>query len=312
MTNTGRVPSEELFVQFIERYVVYCRDERRQSPHTVRAYAADLAALGAFLEQRGVSKVSAVTAEHLRAWVVALVDGGAARTSVARRVSSVRSLWRWALTTGRVEVDPTCRLVVPKRRAVLPKVPSQPAVARALSVAASEGGDELAPLALRDAAIVELLYATGVRVGELVGLNVADVDLARGMVRVTGKGNKERLVPFGSPAQKAVVHYLRQSREGLVKNPLELALFIGLRGRRIDPRIVRKVVGKVLKGHGDGQQLAPHSLRHAAATHMLDGGADLRAVQEQLGHASLASTQIYTHVSIERLKETFRQGHPRA
>lgn len=303
---------EPSWVSVVDRFIVYCRDEARMSAHSVRAYSADLTLLSGFVERAGVSTVAEISTPLLRAWVSDMVADGAARSSVARRVSSVRSLWRWAVETGRTTTDPTGRLTLPKKQPTLPQVPTAPDVFQAISDLQSTVADTDDPVVIRDVALLELLYGAGLRVSELVQLDVCDVDCAALTVKVLGKGNKERIVPIGKPAAHAVDHYVRQVRSSVMKNTQETALFLGVKGRRIDPRIVRKVVVNALKGHAASKQLAPHSLRHAAATHMLDGGADLRTVQEQLGHASLASTQIYTHVSIERLKVAFNQGHPRA
>jgi integrase/recombinase XerC len=237
-------------------------------------------------------------------------QNGAARSTIARRAAATRTFYRWAVRTGRIAVDPSLRLVAPKRRGRLPAVLRQRDAAGLLDVAAVAADDE-DPIHVRNRAVLELLYASGIRVGELVGLDVGDVDLSANVVRVTGKGAKERIVPFGVPASRAVDGWLAY-RPQLVRPESGAALFLGRRGRRVDARQVREVVHALLAHVADAPDLGPHGLRHSAATHLLEGGADLRIVQELLGHASLATTQLYTHVSVDRLRRSYEQAHPRA
>jgi integrase/recombinase XerC len=234
-----------------------------------------------------------------------------ARSTLARRAATARSFTKWALREELIATDPAIRLQAPKRVKSLPGVLQQQQILRvvdSLDAAAADGG----PLAIRDRAMVELLYATGVRVGELAGLDIDDMDPDRRTLRVIGKGNKERTVPFGVPAALAIDDWLRRGRPALVTATSGPALFLGVRGNRVDPRQVRAVVAVLLEALGDTAATGPHALRHSAATHLLDGGADLRAVQEILGHSSLATTQIYTHVSVDRLRKSYQQAHPRA
>jgi integrase/recombinase XerC len=233
------------------------------------------------------------------------------RSTLARRAATARSFTAWAVREELLDADPALRLKAPKRDKSLPGVLHQQQVVRVLDglqAAAEDGG----ALALRDRAMVELLYATGVRVGELAGLDVDDLDPDRRTLKVLGKGNKERTVPYGLPAAVAVDDWLRRGRPLLAAEGSGPALFLGVRGRRVDQRQVRAVVKDLLDALGDTAATGPHALRHSAATHLLDGGADLRAVQEILGHSSLATTQIYTHVSVDRLRRSYQQAHPRA
>ncbi|MBO9625631.1 MAG: tyrosine-type recombinase/integrase [Microbacterium sp.] len=265
--------------------------------------------------ERAVSEIelSDVDLESLRDWLWRATQRGDARATLARRAAAARSFFGWAAEEQLVEHDPSLRLIAPKRGRTLPTVASQDAMTGLLDAqrAAAAGGD---PLALRDHAILELLYGAGIRVSELCGLDVDDLDLDRGTTRVLGKGSKERVVPFGAPARDAVASYLTRGRPALAVRASRAtpALFLGSRGARIGPRAVYTLVAEVLSPIVGAETVGPHALRHTAATHLLDGGADLRAVQEILGHASLGTTQIYTHVSAERLTATYRLAHPRA
>jgi len=250
------------------------------------------------------------TLADLRSWLSVQSQRGAARSTIARRAAAARTFFRWALRTDRLAADPSLRLVAPKRHGRLPAVLRQSDAAGLLDVAAVAADDE-DPVHIRNRAILELLYASGIRVGELVAIDVADLDLSTNVVRVTGKGAKERVVPFGLPARRAVDAWLGH-RSRLVTAESGAALFLGRRGRRVDPRQVREVVHALLAHVPDAPDLGPHGLRHSAATHLLEGGADLRVVQELLGHASLATTQLYTHVSVDRLRRSYEQAHPRA
>jgi integrase/recombinase XerC len=289
----------------------HLRAERGRSVHTVRAYVRDVSV---FLAEVGVGDdegLRAVTLADLRAWLGALSRRGSARSSIARTSASLRAFFGWLERTGRIGTDPSLRLTAPSRHRTLPPVLTQRSAAALLDVAAVAADDD-DPVHLRDRAAVELLYATGVRVGELVGLDVDDVDLSVDVLRVVGKGDKERRVPFGAPARRAVLEWLDHGRPRLAGPGSGPALLLGRRGRRVDQRQVRAVVHELLRHVPDAADLGPHGLRHSAATHLLEGGADLRMVQELLGHASLATTQIYTHVSVDRLKRSYAQAHPRA
>jgi integrase/recombinase XerC len=306
-----RVPAapDWAVLEALESFAGYLDAERGRSEHTQRAYLGDVRDLLGFSATRGPG-LEAITLPVLRSWLAAMTGAGRARSTIARRAAAARAFCAWAARTGRIADDPAVRLAAPRRDRVLPQVLTQPEAARLLDVA--EAAVTVAdPVSLRDLAAVELLYASGIRVGELVGLDVDDVDLGRRVVRVLGKGAKERVVPFGVPAERAVHAWLRDARPLLVTVASGPALLLGRRGRRVDQRQIRAVV-RGLAQSLDGADVGPHGLRHSAATHLLDGGADLRAVQELLGHATLATTQIYTHVSVERLKTTYEQAHPRA
>lgn len=301
----------------LEAFRDHLRGERGVSQHTVRAYTGDLRVVFDALAALGVSDPSHVTVEHLRRWLVSAAEASPAKATVARRIAAVRAFFGWARRTGRIDADPSSRLRSPKPGGRLPTVLRKDQ-SESLLLRAGEGSDA-APTAesLRDVAMVELLYATGVRVSELVGLDLADVDGERRMITVLGKGNKERRVPFGGPAAAALDRWLSSGRAQLAgrkERPRhdEGALFLGSRGGRINVRAVREVVHRAAAGVAGAPDISPHGLRHSAATHLLDGGADLRAVQELLGHSSLSSTQIYTHVSMDRLRASYRQAHPRA
>ncbi|MGL4174482.1 MAG: tyrosine recombinase XerC [Dermatophilaceae bacterium] len=289
----------------------HLRAERGRSVHTVRAYGRDVAT---FLQAAGVgsdAELAGVTLADLRAWLGRESARGGARATVARRSASLRTFFAWCERTERVPVDPSLRLGSPKRGRTLPAALPQHQATALLDVAAvaADDGD---PVHLRDLAALELLYATGVRVGELVGLDVDDVDLDADVIRVVGKGDKERRVPFGRPAGRAVTRWLQDGRPRLATAASGPALLLGRRGRRADQRQVRAATHRLVQEVPDAPDISPHGLRHSAATHLLDGGADLRQVQELLGHSSLATTQIYTHVSVERLRRSFALAHPRA
>ncbi|WP_092867068.1 tyrosine recombinase XerC [Quadrisphaera sp. DSM 44207] len=296
--------------RWVEEFLAHLSLERGRAANTARAYRADLQHLRAWLAGQGLD-LPDLDLSALRAWLGEQAGAGTARSTLARRTSTVRSFTAWAARTGRLPVDPSLRLRAPAANRTLPTVLRADQAARMLDVAAERATDD-DPVRLRDRAAVELLYATGIRVGELVGLDVDDVDLERRTARVMGKGSKERVVPFGLPAARAVTAWLDSGRPRLAAPGSGPALLLGARGRRWDQRQVRDVVHRLLAAMQDGVDAAPHALRHSAATHLLDGGADLRSVQEMLGHASLATTQVYTHVSVERLRRSFQQAHPRA
>lgn len=297
--------------QSLEGFERHLSSERGYSSHTVRAYLSDLAGLRQFAEARGAAAPDQVSLVLLRAWLAEQSTAGTARASLARRAAAVRSFFRWAQREGSIPVDPSVRLVGPRRHHALPGTLRQHQVDALLDVAAVAADDD-DPLHVRNRAMLELLYATGVRVGELARLDVDDVLFDDRLLRVLGKGEKERMVPFGIPARDAVREWARRGRPLLAIPSSGPALFLGRRGRRVDVRQVRDVVHALLAHVPEAPDTGPHGLRHSTATHLLEGGADLRSVQEFLGHASLSTTQIYTHVSIERLRASFEQAHPRA
>ena len=286
--------------------------ERGASAHTVRAYAGDLDTFAAFVDDRDAEPDPAlIDLELLREWVWSQNDAGLAASSLARRASTMRGFTAWLTRTGRAPADAAVRLRAPRPDRHLPRVLSRSQVDALLDglTACAATRD---PRALRDLAMIEVLYASALRVSELVGLNIADVDAARRVVRVLGKGAKERVVPFGVPAARALAGYLEHGRPALLDDRSGPALFLGARGTRESTRSVYALVAGLLAELPGSGPSGPHTFRHTAATHLLDGGADLRAVQEILGHASLGTTQIYTHVSAERLASVYRTAHPRA
>jgi integrase/recombinase XerC len=290
-----------------EGFVRHLELERGRSPHTVRAYAGDVALLLEHASRLGVTEPGEIDLAVLRSWLARLRSGGAARTTMARRGSAARVFTAWAFRRGLLPADPGSLLATPKGHRPLPDV-LQPDEAGRLV----DGIDGDTPEDLRDRAALELLYATGIRVSELCGLDVDDVDRSRHVVRVLGKGNKERSVPYGTPAETALDSWLSRGRPAWATVGSGPALLLGARGRRVDPRTIRAVVHRRLADVPGAPDLGPHGLRHSAATHLLEGGADLRSVQELLGHATLATTQIYTHVSVERLRTSYDRAHPRA
>ena len=299
--------SEELLPGFEQHLLV----EKGRSPHTVRAYLGDLRSLQSYLAESGVHTIDEVRLADLRGWLGSQGQAGASRSTVSRRAAAAKTFFRWARRQGHLSADPALRLVAPGRDAHLPGVLRQSQASQLMGLAAVAADDE-DPVRVRDRAMVELLYASGMRVGELTGLDVDDVDLDHGTARVLGKGDKERIVPFGAPAAEALRQWRDSARPTLSTAASGPALFLGRRGRRVDQRQVRSALQELLAHLPDTPHMGPHGLRHSAATHLLEGGADLRTVQEVLGHASLATTQIYTHVSVERLRTAYQQAHPRA
>ncbi len=298
--------------EILEDYAEHLALERARSEHTQRAYLTDLRSLFSFVEERAPGAgLKAVTLPMLRSWLAAQAAGGAARTTLARRTSAVKTFTAWACRRGLMDTDPAARLQLPKARRTLPAVLREDQALAAMN-AADRGAEQGDPLALRDRLIVELLYATGIRVSELCGLDVDDVDRQRRLLRVLGKGNKQRTVPFGMPASSALMAWLADGRPELVTAASGPALLLGSRGRRLDPRQARTVVHQTMSAVDGAPDIGPHGLRHSAATHLLEGGADLRIVQELLGHSTLAKTQLYTHVTVARLRAVHDQAHPRA
>ena len=307
-------------------FTLYLGAERGFSEHTVRSYRSDLADLLRFADEAGATTSADIDLELLRGWLWRGSTAGLAKSTLARRSATARALTSWLARTGDTPTDAAARLRAPRPDRHLPRVLTRDQMDALLAGLAARAatGD---PLARRDLAMVELLYASALRVSELAGLDVRDVDLGRLTVRVLGKGSKERVVPFGVPAKNAVAGWLAV-RDDVASGaalrddaapsaarparPASPALFLGARGARVGTRAVYTMVAGLLEGVPGAGPAGPHALRHTAATHLLDGGADLRAVQEMLGHASLGTTQIYTHVSTERLKESYAMAHPRA
>ena len=289
----------------------HLRHERDLSEHSVRAYLVDLGLLAEHARALGLDDPAALTTRSLRSFLANQQTLGRSRATLARRAASTRGFTAWLLRTGRATDDPGALLASPRRHRELPAVLSRDEVRALLDTTLEAVGDD-GPVGLRDLALLELLYATGIRVSELCGLDVDDVDTSRRLVRVLGKGRKERSVPYGLPAADALEAWLANGRPALVTAASGPALLLGVRGGRLDPRTARSVVHDRLAAVEGAPDVGPHGLRHSAATHLLEGGADLRSVQEVLGHASLGTTQIYTHVSSERLRAAYKLAHPRA
>ncbi len=292
-------------------YRRHLESERGLSSHTVRAYLGDVESLAEHAARLGHSHPSTLEVRDLRSWLASQQTRGRARSTIARRATSARVFTAWLLRTGRASADAGALLGIPRRHATLPVSLRHDEVRGLLDTAAHAAADE-GPAGMRDVAALELLYATGIRVGELVGLDLDDLDIGRRLVRVLGKGDKERSVPYGQPAQRALERWLRLGRPTLARPTSGLALLLGVRGGRWDQRAARRMVHRRISVVDGAPDVGPHGLRHTAATHLLEGGADLRSVQEILGHASLATTQVYTHVSSERLRQAYRLAHPRA
>ena len=319
---TSNLPHEALPTEYasaLEDYESELTVHQTVSEHTRRAYCADARSVLEFLVRAAGGQPIAlrdVELANLRQWLMEIHEHGASASTAARRIAGVRSFFTFLRRSGRIEASPADRLQAPKKPGRLPAVLKQRAAETVLANTGQTAGEDseqasdLNPVQLRDRAMVELLYATGMRVSELTSLNLDSVDFANKLITVLGKGRKERRVPFGGPSEAALNAWLDEGREALAAEPE--ALFVGVRGKRIDPRQVREVVSRATAGYSDSPRLSPHGLRHSAATHMVENGADIRQVQEMLGHASLSSTQIYTHVSLQRLKDTYRQAHPRA
>jgi integrase/recombinase XerC len=321
----------------VDEFAGYLASVRNRSTHTVRAYVADLVSLLDHAGRMGCTEVAELSLDTVRSWLARQRTTGAARTSLARRAATARTFSAWAHRQGLLPTDVAATLASPRPRRTLPTVlrPEQAALlvekparhpampppsgpASATDPATAEGSPATGTsdsatqaVRLRDRMLLELLYGTGVRVSEVCGIDMADVDQDRRVVRVHGKGGRERTVPYGLPAQRALDDWLRHGRPVLAVPDSRDALLLGARGGRLHPTTARRIVGGYAQAAGL-PRTSPHALRHSAATHLLEGGADLRAVQELLGHSSLASTQIYTHVSVERLRAAYRQAHPRA
>lgn len=307
------------YVDALERFRTELTVHKNSSVHTVRNYVADATQFMTYLTEDGSGRglaLADVELGNLRQWLLHMSNSGASAGTLARRIAGIRAFFAFTHQAGITSTNPASRLATPKKASRLPAVLQQRQAQDLLEqpfappANDSDGTGQQAAVRARDIALVELLYATGMRVSECTGLNVADVDWNAGLITVLGKGNKQRRIPFGGPAASAVTAWLEQ-RDRLA-NGSECALFVGVRGQRINPRQVRDVVHRATANRKDSPELSPHGLRHSAATHMVENGADIRQVQEFLGHSTLSSTQIYTHVSLGRLKDSYKQAHPRA
>jgi integrase/recombinase XerC len=304
--------------QAVARHADHLVHERAYSANTVAAYGADLADLLRFAAKAEVRTVDGLTLDLLRDWLYEATQKREptqkpfARATIARRAAAARSLTVWLRATGTLPVDVGARLRAPKAQGRLPRVVQREQVDEIFTTLEARAAED-DPSGLRDLALLELIYGCALRVSEACGTDIDDLDLERLTVRVTGKGDKQRTLPFGVPAARALSAYLSRGRPQLAAGgQAGAALFLGDRGGRIGPRTVYRLVAHLLEAVPGSGPSGPHTFRHTAATHLLDGGADLRAVQAMLGHASLGTTQIYTHVSMERLAESYRLAHPRA
>ncbi|CUR59800.1 Tyrosine recombinase xerC [metagenome] len=309
--NAGEDELPEAMARSLGDYERHLTSERDLSAHTVRAYVGDLTSLLTHAARMGHQDVGDLDLRTLRSWLALQQTTGKSRTTMARRGTAARVFTAWLVRTGRAARDPGALLSSPRGHQPLPAV-LRTDEARLLIDAAAEIAHDGTPIGFRDVAMLELLYASGIRVGELCGLDIDDLDHGRNVVRVLGKGRKERTVPFGAPAARSLEQWLQQGRPLLRIEGSGPALFLGARGQRIDQRAVRRLVHRRIADVPGAPDIGPHGLRHTAATHLLEGGADLRSVQELLGHASLATTQLYTHVTTDRLRKAYQQAHPRA
>jgi integrase/recombinase XerC len=293
--------SAELIAAYEEHLVLV----RNLAENSIRGYVSDLESFLKHLEKLQITEFSDLELTHIRSWLAELQSSGVARATMARRIVSIRAFTYWGASQGWIRSDIGSELAIPKAHRTLPEVLDIADTEIVLASVAMRANEDQTPLAL-----IEVLYATGIRVSEICGLDIRSIDESRNTLQVLGKGGKERVVPVGVPAVEALRNYLKNARPALATEKSGSAVFLGSRGSRIDQRTVREVVYEAMSAVGS--RMGPHGLRHTAATHLLEGGADLRTVQEILGHSSLATTQIYTHVSPERLQKAFETAHPRA
>ena len=296
--------------ELIAKYEEHLALVRNLADNSIRAYVSDLQSFLNHIEKLGIAEFSQLELTHLRSWLANIQSTGASRATMARRIVSIRAFTYWAASEGWILADIGANLAIPKPHKTLPEVLSHNETDLVLHAIQSKRDEQPTPINIRDLAMIEVLYASGIRVSELCGLDLGDFDQSRNTLQVLGKGNKERVVPLGIPAVKALQNWLSEARPQLINESSASAIFLGSRGKRIDQRTVREVVYDAMSAIGS--HMSPHGLRHTAATHLLEGGADLRTVQEILGHSSLATTQIYTHVSPQRLQQAYQQAHPRA
>lgn len=296
----------ELIAQYEEHLFLV----RNLAANSIKGYVSDLESFLQHIETLGVEEFSQLELSHIRSWLAQLQRSGAARATMARRIVSIRAFTYWAASQGWIKSDLGAELAIPKPHRTLPEVLDIADTEVLMASVIARAAEDPNPTTIRDLAMIEILYATGIRVSEICGLDLRSIDGSRNTLQVLGKGGKERVVPMGIPAVRALHNYLESARPALVSEKSGSAVFLGSRGSRIDQRVVREVVYQAMSAVGS--KMGPHGLRHTAATHLLEGGADLRTVQEILGHSSLATTQIYTHVSPERLQKAFDIAHPRA
>lgn len=305
--------SSDWFSDVVKKFVTYLEIEKNRSPNTVRTYKTDLELFLEFASATGIKNLDSLELNTFRLWLADQKKKGSSNSTISRRSSTVRVFSTWAFQKGLIKTDPAVRLISPKVNRTLPNVLAQKQASNLMQTASNLDDEENSvTIRMRDHAVLEVLYSSGIRVSELTGLDIKDLDFTRCTMRVIGKGNKERVVPFGQPAKEAIQTYLTKARAELANEKSGNALFLGTRGKRLDTRQVRRILTNAIARVEGLVNVSPHDLRHSAATHMLEGGADLRIVQELLGHSSLATTQKYTHVTIERLREVFANAHPRA
>ena len=296
----------ELIAAYEEHLVLV----RNLAENSIRGYVSDLQSFLQHLEKIEISEFSDLELTHIRSWLAELKAAGISRSTMARRIVSIRAFTHWAASQGWIQSDLGADLAIPKPHRTLPEILDIADTEIVIASMQTRAEEEPTPLTSRNLAMIEVLYGSGIRVSELCGLDIRSIDQGRKTLQVMGKGSKERVVPLGIPAMRALNNYLTQARPELVNEKSRNAVFLGSRGDRIDQRTVREIVYQAVSAVGS--TMGPHGLRHTAATHLLEGGADLRTVQEILGHSSLATTQIYTHVSPDRLIKAFKDAHPRA
>ncbi len=296
--------------ELVAKYEEHLALVRNLADNSIRGYVSDLHSFLNHIEKLGVAEFSQLELTHVRSWLANIQSTGASRATLARRIVSIRAFTYWAASEGWIISDIGANLAIPKPHKTLPEVLSHSETDIVLQAIQAKRDSQPTALNIRDLAMIEVLYASGIRVSELCGLRLADFDQSRYTLQVLGKGNKERVVPIGIPAVKALQNWLSEGRPQIANESSTNAIFLGLRGKRIDQRTVREVVYEAMAAIGS--HMSPHGIRHTVATHLLEGGADLRTVQEILGHSSLATTQIYTHVSPQRLQQAYQQAHPRA
>ena len=307
-TADARAALPPALAEVLADYEEHLRWQRDLSAHTLRGYVGDAVWLLDHLVRRGGTRIEDLDLPTLRSWLAYNRTRGAGRATIARRAAAARSFTRWLRRSGLTPEDVGLRLVSPKAHRTLPEVLA-PDQARAVVDSAAGAED---PVGLRDAVVLELLYASGIRVSELVGLDVDDVDRDRRLLRVLGKGRKERTVPYGAPAERALDAWLARGRPALATERSGPALLLGVRGGRLDQREARRTVHTAVTAAPGAPDIGPHGLRHSVATHVLEGGADLRLVQELFFYNNPATTQLYTHVTVDRLRAVHARAHPRA
>lgn len=308
---------DRVFVRALENFVRYLKYEKFRSPHTIAAYQQDITAFMAFALRQGARELEEIDITMVRSWLASQHAHNASRNSLARHSSSLRVFFAWAEEDGLITANPTLILANPKREKHLPEVLNEQQIQQLIDQVSQQiANDPNDAKNLRLLAVIEILYSSGIRISELTQLDLSSINRSENTFRVIGKGNKERVVPLGKPALKALSQWVTRGRPQWFKNNpqgrVEPALFIGPRGRRANSRQIREDLTRALHSIENTEASGAHVFRHSAATHLVDGGADIRTVQELLGHSSLATTQIYTHVSVERLTNTYNKAHPRA